>query len=196
MVGQLVGFRADPRFGAPCLCLYRRLRRRHGAYHACWGGWRLDHSRQQECALRRCSASHCDRRRRRRHDRLALWSGILSVAGLSGWLTQLFSYETVFLLGLVVPPSSSPAPPSCALAAPHRDRSIGASSAADRCSAPWSLPLVFAACLELVFLISVTIIGLMLARVAQDVDEQHRRKILFAALVIFFIAFFYRATPG
>ena len=35
--------------------------------------------------------------------RLALWSGILSVAGLSGWLAQIFSYETVFLLGLVVP---------------------------------------------------------------------------------------------
>jgi hypothetical protein len=45
---------------------------------------------------------------------------------------------------------------------------------------------------KLVFLISVTIIGLMLARVAQDVDEHHRRKSLFAALVIFF----YRATPG
>jgi BT1 family len=45
---------------------------------------------------------------------------------------------------------------------------------------------------ELVFLIYVTIIGLMLARVAQDVDERHRRKILFAALVIFF----YRATSG
>ena len=75
--------------------------------------------------------------------RLALWSGILSVAGLSGWLAQRFSYDTVFLLGLI-------------------------------------------------FLISVTIIALMLARVGQDVDEQHRRKILFAALVIFF----YRATPG
>src|SRR3989337_2515844 len=35
--------------------------------------------------------------------RLALWSGILSVAGLSGWLAQLYSYETVFLLGLAVP---------------------------------------------------------------------------------------------
>src|SRR3990172_8801003 len=35
--------------------------------------------------------------------RLALWSGILSVAGLSGWLAQLYSYETVFLLGLAGP---------------------------------------------------------------------------------------------
>src|SRR3990172_244934 len=35
--------------------------------------------------------------------RLALWSGILSVAGLSGWLAQIYSYETVFLFGLAVP---------------------------------------------------------------------------------------------
>jgi hypothetical protein len=35
--------------------------------------------------------------------RLALWSGILSVVGLSGWLAQIFRYETVFLLGLIVP---------------------------------------------------------------------------------------------
>ena len=35
--------------------------------------------------------------------RLALWSGILSVAGLSGWLAQIYSYETVFLLGLTIP---------------------------------------------------------------------------------------------
>jgi hypothetical protein len=45
---------------------------------------------------------------------------------------------------------------------------------------------------ELIFAVSLAVIGLMLARVAQDVDEQHRRKILFAALVIFL----YRATPG
>lgn len=38
--------------------------------------------------------------------RLALWSGILSVAGLSGWLAQIYSYETVFLLGLAVPATS------------------------------------------------------------------------------------------
>jgi hypothetical protein len=31
--------------------------------------------------------------------RLALWSGILSVAGLAGWLAQIWSYGTIFLLG-------------------------------------------------------------------------------------------------
>jgi hypothetical protein len=35
--------------------------------------------------------------------RLALSLGIFTVAGLSGWLAEVLSYETVFLLGLVVP---------------------------------------------------------------------------------------------
>src|SRR5262245_5847736 len=35
--------------------------------------------------------------------RLALGFGIFSVAGLSGWLAQVVSYETVFLCGLVIP---------------------------------------------------------------------------------------------
>ena len=35
--------------------------------------------------------------------RLALSFGILAVAGLSGWLASIFSRETVFLLGLIIP---------------------------------------------------------------------------------------------
>ena len=35
--------------------------------------------------------------------RIALSIGILAVAGLSGWLASMFSHETVFLIGLVVP---------------------------------------------------------------------------------------------
>jgi hypothetical protein len=127
--------------------------------------------------------------------RLALWSGILSVAGLSGWLAQIFRYETVFLLGLIVPAIS--------VTGATLVRLDGASPR----PIDWRIlggGLLFGVAVvaiglggvpfgqELVFLISVTIIGLMLARVAQDVDERHRRKILFAALVIFF----YRATPG
>jgi hypothetical protein len=127
--------------------------------------------------------------------RLALWSGILSVAGLSGWLAQIFSFDTVFLLGLIVPAVS--------VTGATLVRLDGASPR----PIDWRIlggGLLFGAVVlaiglgglpfgqELVFLISLTIIGLMLARVAQDVDEQHRRKILFAALVIFF----YRATPG
>ncbi len=35
--------------------------------------------------------------------RLALSAGIFSVAGLSGYLAQTYSYQTVFLIGLIVP---------------------------------------------------------------------------------------------
>ena len=127
--------------------------------------------------------------------RLALWSGILSVAGLSGWLAQVFSYETVFLLGLIVPAISVTGATLVRLDSASRQpidwRILGGGllfGVAVLAIGLGGLPFGQ----ELIFLISVTIIGLMLARVAQDVDEQHRKKILFAALVIFF----YRATPG
>jgi len=118
--------------------------------------------------------------------RLALWSGILSVAGLSGWLAQIVTYEAVFLLGLIVPAIS--------VTGATLVRLDGASPR----PIDWRIlggGLLFGAAVlaiglgglpfgqELIFLISVTIIGLMLARVAQDVDEQHRKKILFAAQV-------------
>ena len=35
--------------------------------------------------------------------RLALSTGILAVAGLSGWLARFLGRETVFLLSLIVP---------------------------------------------------------------------------------------------
>ena len=127
--------------------------------------------------------------------RLALWSGILSVAGLSGWLAQIFSYETVFLIGLVVPAISVTGATLVRLdgASPRPIdwRILGGGllfGVVVLAIGLGGLPLGQ----ELIFLISLTIIGLMLTRVAQDVDEAQRRKILFAALVIFF----YRATPG
>ena len=76
--------------------------------------------------------------------RLALWSGILSVAGLSGWLAQIFSYETVFLLGLIVPAISvtgatlvrldGATPTTDRLAHPRRRAPVRRSRA---CHRPW-----------------------------------------------------------
>ncbi len=127
--------------------------------------------------------------------RLALWSGILSVAGLSGWLAQLYSYETVFLLGLAVPATSLTGAMLVRLDAtaskPIDWRILGGG-------------LLFGAIVlaiglgglrfgqEIVFLISLTVIALMLYRVAEDVDEIHRKRIFYAALVIFL----FRASPG
>ncbi len=127
--------------------------------------------------------------------RLALWSGILSVAGLSGWLAQLFSYETVFLLGLAVPATS--------LTGALLVRLDGAAQK----PIDWRIlggGLLFGATVltiglsavpfgqEIVFVISLTVIALMLARVAEDLDEVHRKRILYSALVIFL----YRSAPG
>ena len=69
--------------------------------------------------------------------RLALSAGILAVAGLSGWLANMMSRQTVFLLGLIIPvdfghrrvPARHTRPASSG-------RSTGASSAAASCSAP------------------------------------------------------------
>jgi BT1 family len=127
--------------------------------------------------------------------RLALWSGILSVAGLSGWLAQIYSYQTVFLLGLAVPATSLTGAMLVRLD-PAATKPID-----------WRIlggGLLFGAAVlaiglsgvpfgqELVFVLSLTVIALMLARVAQDVDEVHRKRIFYAALVIFL----FRATLG
>jgi hypothetical protein len=127
--------------------------------------------------------------------RLALWSGVLSVAGLSGWLAQVFSYETVFLFGLLIPAISVTGAILVRLdgakAQPIDWRILGGG-------------LVFGAAVlaiglsgmpmgqEIIFTVSLTVIALMLYRLAEDLDEAQRRKILFAALVIFL----YRASPG
>jgi MFS family permease len=127
--------------------------------------------------------------------RLALWSGILSVAGLSGWLAQIYSYENVFLLGLAVPAISITGAmlvrlDSVALK-PVDWRILGGG-------------LVFGAVVlaiglsgppfgqELIFVVSLAVIALMLGRIAEELDEVHRKRIFYAALVIFL----YRASPG
>src|SRR5581483_9407162 len=121
--------------------------------------------------------------------RLALWSGILSVAGLSGWLAKIYSYETVFLLGLAVPATSLSGAMLVRL------------DTAERKPVDWRIlggGLLFGAAVlaiglggvplgqEIVFLVSLTVIALMLHRIAEDVvDEVHRSRIFYAALVIF-----------
>ncbi len=127
--------------------------------------------------------------------RLALWSGILSVAGLSGWLAQIYSYETVFLLGLAIPAISLTGAMLVRLDAvalkPVDWRILGGGlvfGAVVLAIGVSGLPLGQ----ELVFVVSVAVIALMLARIAADLDEVHRKRIFYAALVIFL----FRASPG
>jgi hypothetical protein len=127
--------------------------------------------------------------------RLALWSGILSVAGLSGWLAQIYSYETIFLLGLAIPAISltgallvrldGMAPKPIDWRILGGGLLFGTVVVAIGLS---GLPLGQ----ELVFAISLAVIASMLARIANELDQAHRQRIFYAALVIFL----YRASPG
>lgn len=127
--------------------------------------------------------------------RLALGIGILSVAGLSGWLAQFFARDTVFLFGLVIPGISA----------------LGVllirSESRERRPLDWRILgggigfglIVLAVALggmpfgqELVFVLSMLVICTMLFFVTRELDARTRRGILFASIIIFA----FRATPS
>ena len=127
--------------------------------------------------------------------RLALSFGIFSVAGLSGLLARYVSYQTVFLLGLVVPLISV----SGAL--------LANSETSERRPTDWRIlggGVVFGAVVvvlglasipfnqEIVFVISMAVIIAMLRRVTRDVGADTANHIFFASLIIFA----FRATPS
>jgi hypothetical protein len=127
--------------------------------------------------------------------RLALSAGILAVAGLSGWLADMFSRETVFLMGLVIPLISvtgvflrRPTPSS---RRPIDWRILGggvAFGAAVLVLALGGVPYAQ----ELTFVLSMTVICVMLAIVTRDIDPVKRKAILFTSIIIFA----FRATPS
>ncbi len=127
--------------------------------------------------------------------RLSLGIGILAVAGLSGWLAQLLSRETVFLLGLIVPAASV----------------IGVllirAETTERRPLDWRIlggGIVFGAVVlllalgglpfaqEAIFAISMAVICTMLFFVTRALDAKTKRAIVFASIVIFA----FRATPS
>ncbi|UGY30055.1 hypothetical protein HU675_0049035 (plasmid) [Bradyrhizobium septentrionale] len=127
--------------------------------------------------------------------RLALGIGILAVAGLSGWLAQIFGRETVFLLGLFIPAISA----------------LGVlliqSETSERRPIDWRILgggvgfglIVLAVALgglpfaqEVVFLLSMLAICTMLFFVTRELEAKTRRAILFASITIFA----FRATPS
>jgi MFS family permease len=127
--------------------------------------------------------------------RLALSIGIFVTAGLSGWLAQVYSYETVFLMGLVIPAISASGALLVKLetseSRPTDWRILGGGLAFGLVVTLIGLAGVpFRE--EIVFAISMTVVVLMLKRVTAEVDEQTRKRILYAALIIFA----FRATPA
>jgi len=132
--------------------------------------------------------------------RMSLSLGILSVAGLSGWLAQFLPRETVFLIALVIPGLTLVA---ALLAhdeaharqapAPHmRDwRILGGGLAFGATVVALALVEVPYA-QEIVFVLSMAVIVRMLALVTRDLDRDTRRAILGTSIIIFA----FRATPG
>ena len=126
--------------------------------------------------------------------RLALSFGMVAVAGIAGLLASTFSYETVFLLGLVIPLISV----SGALLidiTPTETRPVDwrilgggiAFGAAVVAVATTGLPFGQ----EIVFVFSMAVVCAMLWRIVRDLDARTQETILYAALIIFI----FRATP-
>jgi hypothetical protein len=127
--------------------------------------------------------------------RLALGIGILSVAGLSGWLAQFLARETVFLLGLVIPSISLTGMLLIRTESSERRpldwRILGGGIAFG------SVVLLVALigvphAQELIFVLSMAVICTMLVFVTRDVEPATRRAILFTSIIIFA----FRATPA
>ena len=127
--------------------------------------------------------------------RLALSIGILTVAGLSGWLAKFVERETVFLLGLIVPAISMVGVLSIR------------SENTERQPLNWGIlggGLAFGATVlglaigkvpfaqELIFALSMVVICSMLVVITRDLDAKTKQSILFTTIIIFM----FRATPS
>ena len=126
--------------------------------------------------------------------RLALSFGILAVAGLSGWLASFFDRSTVFLIGLVVPALSA-----VSILVMKREtteprpldwRVLGGGIGFGMVV----LALAFGSVpfgQEIIFVLSMTVICIMLGWVTRDLDPKTRKAVLYTSIIIFA----FRATP-
>jgi hypothetical protein len=127
--------------------------------------------------------------------RLALYMGILLTARLAGWLAESYAYETVFLIGLVIPLISVTGATLVRLDAsesrPIDWRILGGGLAFGTfVVAIGLLSVPFGQ--EIVFVVSMIVIVAMLIRVTQELAPDVRKRIAYAAILIFA----FRAVPG
>jgi len=127
--------------------------------------------------------------------RLALSFGIFAVAGIGGLLAKVYSYQVVFLLGLLVPAISITGAILVKLdtveTKPVDWRILGGGLVFGAAVAALGLGKVPYS-QELIFLVSMTVVIAMLFRVTGELDHNAKQKIFFAAVIIFV----FRATPG
>ncbi|HEX6002097.1 MAG TPA: hypothetical protein VFZ16_22295 [Hyphomicrobiaceae bacterium] len=126
--------------------------------------------------------------------RLALSFGLFAVSGIAGVLAQFFSYDTVFLIGLIVPIISVTGAVLVRLETTERRpidwRILGGGLAFGAVV----VALAFSGIpysQEIIFAVSMAVVIAMLVRVTQDIDHTTRLRIAFAAIIIFA----FRATP-
>jgi len=127
--------------------------------------------------------------------RLGMSAGIVAVAGLSGWLAQIMTRQTVFLLGLIIP---------CISVA---GVFLRGTETTERRPIDWRIlggGIVFGTTVlmlgfgglpyaqEAVFVISMAVICTMLALVTHELDPATRRAIFYSSVIIFA----FRATPS
>jgi BT1 family len=127
--------------------------------------------------------------------RLSLSVGILSVAGLSGWLAGALDRTSVFLIGLVIPALSVVGVlmirAETTVVRPIDWRILGGGIAFGTVVAALGIGGVPYG-QELVFLLSISVICTMLVIVTRDLDHKSRMAILFTTIIIFA----FRATPS
>jgi MFS family permease len=127
--------------------------------------------------------------------RIFLISGGLLVAYLGGYLASIWSYATVFLVGLIVP-AISVVGAFLVAEAPTEQRPTdwrilgGGLAFGAIVLALGLLDVPFAQ--EITLVVSLTVIGWMLSQIATQVPEATRWRIFYAALIIFF----FRAYPS
>src|SRR5262245_32297615 len=125
--------------------------------------------------------------------RLAVLAGVLSVAGLSGWLANFMRRQDVFLLGLIVPTISVAGVFMHGTETKERRpidwRILGGGIAFGMVVAVGMSGVPFGQ--EIIFVISMAVVSYMLVLVTAELDHDTRVGILFAAIIVFA----FRAAP-
>jgi len=139
--------------------------------------------------------------------RLAISLAGVIVAGLSGWLAQIFSYETMFKIGLIIPLISiigvsivkldvaKPSPINCKILCGGLAFAVFVVFMGYGQYHHWQnhfVAFIFKYSQEIVFLVSLTVIVYMLSLILKDINPQTRKFIIKTAIVIFV----YRAMPS
>jgi len=139
--------------------------------------------------------------------RLAISLAGVIVAGLSGWLAEIFSYETMFKIGLIIPLISiigvsivkldvaKPSPINCKILCGGLAFAVFVVFMGYGQYQHWQnhiIAFIFKYSQEIVFLVSLGVIVYMLSLILKDIEEKTRKFIIKTAIVIFV----YRAMPS